>query len=141
MYTTQQKLEDRYGAQELVRLTDRNEVATDTIDAAIVADAISEAVAIIDGYLARRYALPLAETPPLIAGIARIIAYWKLHIVTPDEKTQDEYEGAMTQLREIADGTIRLPLGEAEPTETGGTGARVTDRDRPMSADQMKGFI
>lgn len=140
-YTTQQALEDRYGSDELVALTDRGSVATDQVDADTVAKAIASAAAIIDGYVARRYVLPMAETPPLIAELAEIIAYYKLHLVRPGEKTQDEHDDAMKKLREIAEGTIRLPIDETTAEETGGTGAQFTDRDRPMEASKMKGFI
>src|SRR5690606_6605607 len=46
----------------LVALTDRAEVATGEIDQDVVDRALADTDAMIDGYIAARYALPLAAT-------------------------------------------------------------------------------
>lgn len=140
-YTTQTLLVERYGARMLVQLTDRAEVATGTIDASVVAGAIAGAAAVIDGYLAGRYMLPLVEVPPLIPDLAEAIAIWKLHIAAPDPKIEADHQAAIRALKDIAAGVIRLPVAGAAPAGTGGTGARLTDRERPLTQDNMKGFI
>lgn len=140
-YATQAQLTERFGERLLVELTDRGEVVTDTIDSDVVDRALADTDAMIDGYLAARYALPMATVPPLITDLAQVIAIYKLHVFEPNEKIRKDYEDALRQLREISSGAIKLPIAGLEPAGTGGTGARVTDRERPMTEQNLKGFI
>ena len=140
-YTTEADLIDRYGERMLVLLTDRASPATGTIDSAVVSAAIEGAEAVIDGYLATRYALPLSAVPKLISEIAEAIAIWKLHPAAPDPKIEADYRTAMTLLGDIAAGRVRLEVAGVASAETGGTGARLTDRERPLTEDNLKGFI
>lgn len=140
-YATLAQLTDRYGAQMLVNLTDRAEVATGEIDEAVIDRALADTDALIDGYLAGRYVLPLAATPPLLADLAGAIAVWKLHTHKPDDKIEADYRDARRTLDAIAKGDVRLPVAGVEPAGTGGSGARITDRDRPFTEANLKGFI
>jgi phage gp36-like protein len=140
-YTDQTQLEDRYGTRLLVELTDRAETATGQIDAATVARALNDTDAVIDGYIAARYVLPLTPVPDLIADLAQSIAIYKLHVFTPSEKIATDYRDALRALEQIARGVIRLEAQGVAPASTGGGGAQTTDRDRPMTADNLKGFI
>jgi phage gp36-like protein len=140
-YATLDQLIDRYGAAMLLALTDRADPPAGAIDAAVVARALADTDAMIDGHLAVRYRLPLAEVPPLVADLAQMIAIWKLHPYTPDPKIAEDYQGAVRTLEAIAAGRVRLPAGGAEPAGTGGTGARATDRDRPLTAESLRGFV
>ena len=88
-----------------------------------------------------RYKLPLASTLPAIADIAQVIAIWKLHVYAPDDKIATDYKKALTTLRDLSTGSQRLDLAGAEPESSGGSGVQVTDRDRPLQADKMTGFI
>ena len=140
-YATLQQLSDRYGEEMLVLLTDRADVATGLIDAAVINRALADTDAMIDGFLKGRYILPLSETPPLLADIAQMISIWKLHRHQPNEKIEKDYKEAMSLLDRIATGKIRLPIDGAEPATSGGSGARITDRARPLTAENLKGFI
>ena len=55
-YCTTDNLIDRYGADELLRLTDRDN--NGFIDEQAVSAAIEDASDLIDGYLGGRYTLP-----------------------------------------------------------------------------------
>lgn len=140
-YATQDQLIDRFGERMIVALTDRGETASGMIDADVIVRALVDTDAMIDGYLAARYALPMAETPPLVSDLALTIAIYKLHVAAPDPKIDDDYKQALRSLRDIAAGTIRLPVAGVEPGGTGGTGVRITDRERPLTESNMKGFI
>lgn len=140
-YTTQQDLIDRYGEQLLISLTDRAAVATGAIDADVVDQVLGDTDALIDGYLATRYKLPLAQVPPVVSAIALRIAIYDLHVYQPNEKIGDDYKEAVRQLKDIASGAIRLPVAGVEPEDTGGGGARMTDRERPFTGANMTGFI
>lgn len=140
-YCTQADLIERYGSQFLVDLTDRAEVATGTIDADAVTRAISEADALIDGYVKGRYVLPFSTVPDPLGTISREIAIYKLHVYEPSKKIDDEYNQALKTLEAIAKGTILLDADGVTPSGTGAGGVRVTDRERPFTADNMKGWI
>ena len=140
-YTTLAKLTERYGERMLIALTDRGEIANGAIDTVVVDSAITGAEAMIDGYLAARYSLPLTATPRLIEELAEAIAIWKLHVSDAEPKIEKDYDAAIRTLKDIASGTIRLDVAGAEPAGTGGTGVRITDRERPLTADNLKGFI
>jgi phage gp36-like protein len=141
-YATLAQLIDRVGEPMLIDLTDRDEVSTGAVVLAVVDRALADTDALIDGYLAAKYALPLASTPPILADVAGAIALWKLHLTTPEDKVKVDYDAAMRSLREISQGMIRLPDAEGlEPGSSGASGVIVTDRERPFTADNMKGFI
>ncbi|MEL7166973.1 MAG: DUF1320 domain-containing protein [Pseudomonadota bacterium] len=140
-YTTLQALTDRFGERLLVELTDRAEIATGAVGTGVVDAAIADTAALIDGYVAARYALPMTVVPPLVASLALDIAIYKLHIYEPSEKIVADYKAAMKSLEGISSGSIRLPIAGAETPSTGGSGARSTDRDRPMTAENLKSFI
>jgi phage gp36-like protein len=140
-YASQADLVDRYGAPMLVDLTDRAEVATGAIDDAVIARALADTDAAIDGYLKGRYALPLPTTPPALRDIALSIAVYKLHRDAVSEKIRVDYVDAIKSLALISSGTIRLDVAGIEPEASGATGVRFTDRDRPLTADSLKGYI
>lgn len=140
-YATQAQLSDRFGADLLVRLTDRGPLPTGEIDSDVVARALADADALIDGYLAARYQLPLATVPALVVDLALAIAVYKLHVFQPDPKIEADHKAALSTLRDIARGDIRLAVAGVEPVTSDGGGAVVTDRERPFTADKMTGFI
>ena len=141
-YATQTGLTERYGEAMLVALSDRAEVPTGTVDADIVARALTEADALIDGYLAGLYALPLATTPPLLVQLAEAIAIYNLHLTEPEAKVKADYEAAIKRLGEIARGVIKLAdAAGLEPAAPTGAGVQITDRERAFTPDSMTGFI
>lgn len=140
-YTTLAALTARYGADMLIRATDRGVVPTGEIDAAVVSKACDDATALIDGFLADRYILPLAVVPPLVSALAEDVAIYRLHPYEPDPKIKADFDAAMRSLRDIAAGTIRLPVAGVEPATSGSSGAEFTHRERPMTETSLKGFI
>ena len=140
-YTTQAELAARYGTELLVQLTDRAAVATGTIDADVVTRAIADADARIDAAVKLRYVLPLSPVPAVIGEISRRITIYTLHVFEPSEKIVRDYKDALADLDRIGKGTLQLDAAGVEPATTGGGGARVTDRERPFTADSMKGWI
>ncbi len=141
-YATLAGLVARYGADMLRDLTDRADPPTGEIDEAVAEGALDHADAVIDGYLAGRYQLPLTEIPPRVTSLAEEVAIWRLHRHTPDAKIEADYKQAVASLKDIANGIQRLPLPlGGEPVDTGAGGVTVTDRERPMTADNLRGFI
>lgn len=131
-YLTRASLEARFGAPLIADLESGG---------AEVSDAIADAHAEVDTYLAGRYALPLAAVPDAIARIAAQIARYNLwrRDVAADHPAYVAYRDALKDLAKIADGTVNLgltPLGTTL-TEEGGVTSSAPDRvfDRDTLAD------
>ena len=111
-----------------LRSTDRSAFPADDVahaDRAVarINQGIEEAQGIIDGFLARRYTLPLVKTPGILITWARAIVRYKLH---DDRQTDDrsdpvvrDYRDAMKLLEQIAQG--KFSLGVEDPNA--GTGS------------------
>lgn len=140
-YTSQSLLTERFGAALLVQLTDRAAVPTGLVDPVVVGRAVSDTDAVIDGYLAGRYVLPLGATPPLVADLALSIAIYKLHPFAPDPKIEADYKDAVKALEAIAKGVIRLPIAGVEVAGNENDGVVTIDRTRDMTPENMRGFI
>lgn len=140
-YATVQQLRGRFSDQLLVQLTDRGDVATGVVDEAIVAGELANTDAVINGYLAGRYRLPLESVPELLVDLALTIAIYKLHNFSPEPKIKDDYDAAMKALRDISSGAIRLQVAGIEPTSSGSSGVQVIDRERPLTPENMIGFV
>lgn len=107
-YATQSDMTDRYGEQELIEQTDRTN--TGLVDATVVARVLSDASAMIDGFMASRYVLPLASVPPLLVGLCCDLARYALYPDAVPTAVADRYKDAIARLKEIAAGTIKLDL-------------------------------
>ena len=139
-YATLDNLLDSYGSVLLVQLTDRDELATGQINADIVERALLNTDAVINGHLGR-YQLPMSDVPELLVELAQVIAIYKLHRFKPDPKIKDDYDAAMRMLRDISNGIVTLSIAGTELPGTEGNGVRITDRERPLTEDNLKGFI
>ncbi|OZA18502.1 MAG: hypothetical protein B7Y02_01440 [Rhodobacterales bacterium 17-64-5] len=140
-YAIQQLLVDRYGERLLLQVADRADPPAGTIDADVVARALADTDAMIDGYLAGRYVLPLQSTPPLLIDLAAQIAIYKLHVYAPDQKIADDYKDAVSTLTKIANGVVRLPIAGVEPAGAGNAGVETIDRERDFTPENMRGWI
>lgn len=141
-YATATHLIDRIGEPLMIALTDRGEAQTGQIDGAVVDRALADATALVDGYLATKYALPLSEVPGLVVDITGAIAVWKLYITEAPDKVRADYDGALRMLRDIASGAVRLVgVAGVAPAASGAQGVQTNDRERPFTPDTMRGFI
>jgi phage gp36-like protein len=140
-YATLPQLIDRYGEPMLIELTDREDPPTEAIVAAVVDRALADTDAMIDGYLAGRYALPLAETPTLLTDLALQIALYKLHRNVASEKVQRDHDAAVRTLRDIASGAVRLSVAGLEPAGSDAGAVRTNEPDRRLTPGSMRGFI
>ena len=138
-YAGQQDLIDRFGAGELQELADRDNDGV--IDAAVVADALADADALIDSYIAGRYDLPLAATPPRLIDVASDIGRYKLYKDEPTETVATRYKDAVSFLRDVSAGKASLDVGgAAPPAAAGGDTVRTSGDGRAFTAADMEGF-
>lgn len=136
-YATSQELIDRLGTREATMLSDRTN--TGAPDATVLARALGEAEDVINGYIGRRYALPLttsagqaAATPETVKRLAIDIARYLLTgtEVMESEAVRNRYKDAISLLDKIADGKVRLGdlalAGAGGPAPVGGSFAART---------------
>ena len=140
-YASLALLTARYGEAMLVDLTDRETPATGAIVTEVVDRALADTDAMIDGFLAGRYQLPLSAQQPLLVDIALRVAIYKLHREVVADKIKSDYDGALGELKMISIGTIRLSAAGIEPAASGSSGVRTNDRERDMTPDNLKGFV
>ncbi|WP_368565495.1 gp436 family protein [Pseudoxanthomonas sp. UTMC 1351] len=105
-YATQDDLVSRFGETEIIQLSDR--ANTGAIDAAVIADKLTDADAEIDSYLAGRYTLPLSPVPLTLQRLACDIARYHLYDDRPIEYVVKRYEAAIRFLEMVAKGTVQL---------------------------------
>ena len=116
-YCTQADLIGRYGEAELTQLTDREQFGG--IDAAVLATAIADADAEIDGYLSDGgYPVPLESPPYLLTRHACVIARAHLYADIKTEEVKADYAKTLAWLERIASGAVRLPSGADDRTST-----------------------
>ncbi len=136
-YCTQSDLETRFGAEEILELTDRD--ADGVVDTGVLSTAIADAGNVIDTYVSKRYDLPLAETPAALTKIACELVRYDLHKEDPPVRVEAAYKSSMAMLRDIGAGRALLDIAGAEPT-----GAKddviVEAPGRIFNHDSMKGF-
>ena len=140
MYATQQDLIDRFGQEELVELTDRADPPAGVIDATVVTRALTDADALIDGYVGARYDLPLSSTPALLVDLAADIARYKLYKDDPTEAVESRNKAALATLRDISTGKAKLDIAGAEPATSGAGAPEVSAPDRLFTRDTLDGF-
>lgn len=136
-YCTRADMLDRFGAEELIQLTDRPNPETreyaGVIDEAVLARALADAAAEIDGYLAGRYPTPLDPVPDAIARYACDIARYQLYATAPTDNVKKRYDDARKYLLEVGKGVIGLRDTEVPPQSSNGarmqSGGRVFGRN------------
>ena len=77
-YATQTDLEQHFGLDELIELTDRATPPAGAIDADVLSHVQDAADGEIDGYIGMRYTLPLPSVPPRLVHLACDITRYHL---------------------------------------------------------------
>jgi phage gp36-like protein len=112
-YASEADLDQKWG-REIVDLS-ANDAGTGARDPSRIAASLAAAAAIIDGYLARRYRLPLAPTAvgvTLLRNAACDLALGQL-CNTPGTRNEiviDAEKRALAFLRDVADGKAAIPV-------------------------------
>lgn len=110
-YATPTDLEQRFGAAELIQQTDLTGAGAANADT--LARALDDASALIDGYLASRYPLPIATPPALLVTLCCDLARYALYIDAAPEVVEKRRDAAVSTLRDIAAGRVQLDVGQA----------------------------
>lgn len=118
-YANAQDIIDRYGNDTLLMLTDRD--GDDQVDTQVIDQAVADATAEIDTYLAAKYSLPLPTTPSVLVRLCVDIAIYRLSSTADmvTEEKRQRYEDATTLLRRIAKGEVSLGISQPAPSSNG----------------------
>ena len=118
---------------------EREELVEPLIEAAI-ADADAE----IDGYLAKRYTVPISPAPRVLNKFSKDIAVYNLFSrIGIDESSEQKnilnrYNAAIKFLTLLAEG--KVDIGVSDTTETARTGFSVSSSSRLFSRDKLRGM-
>lgn len=152
-YATAADMVARFGARELVQLTDP---AAQQLDEGRIATALQDAHMLIDGLIGRAYVLPLAGCatdasgermpPPQLVRIACDIArYYLYDDLAPQSEVAARHKQALAELEAIASGQALLscPLGDAPGrllSDNKGVEAEVLYHFAPRQMDAAGGY-
>ena len=107
MYATLQDMQSRFGI-DLLRVAFLP--GTETLDEAVITQALADASSLIDGYLAGRYPLPLAHVPTALVPICCDIARHRLYGEQSPEQIGKRYDAALSFLKSVGKGELALGL-------------------------------
>jgi phage gp36-like protein len=137
-YATQQDMIDRFEQNEIIQLTDTTN--SGVIDAAVLAKALSDADAQIDGYLVSRYTLPLATVPKSLVRFACDITRYYLYDDAATDEVRRRFEDAVKFLNLVAQGKLSFgPDANQVPTLASG-GPQATGDDRTFNKANLADY-
>jgi phage gp36-like protein len=138
-YCSKQDLIDRFGNDELVQLTD--DANTGVINDVVLNQAISDASAEMDGYLASRYQLPLANQPQVLKPLACNITRYLLHDESAGDQVTKRYDAAIKSLVNISKGIISLGLTDTGTTAQSNDLVEMQSAGSVFARNKSTGFI
>jgi len=146
LYATPDELVTKWGRVEMTRLTAEDKLRDEAPDIDKMAGALVEASGIADDYLRKRYALPLRAPFPasLVLNVMHLARY-QLSLGgdrTPSTQVKDARDGAVSWLKQVAEGGVLLdlPAAGAATGGAGGVAARFSDRERVIPSGGRLGW-
>lgn len=139
-YASQQNLIDRFGENELIQLTDRDSLGA--IDADVIARALADADAEINGYLSTRYTLPLSPVPAVLEKLACDIARYQLFENKATDIVKERYENSVRFLKDVVSGKVTLGVdGSGESAATISNAVQISSTTPVFRRGDSQGFI
>ncbi|MBF0212286.1 MAG: DUF1320 domain-containing protein [Magnetococcales bacterium] len=146
MYTTTTEMIEAYGQETIQDLTDRADPPLGEIDHALLQRAIDAACELVDGYLTRRYALPLAQVPADLAAHVMALAFFNLHRnrrETIEAHIRQARDEAVKYLVDLGQGVIVLhaqPSAVTSSTPVSGASPLFVAPPRIFDSRTLRGF-
>lgn len=112
----------------------------------IIEGAIADADAEIDGYLSKRYAVPLSPAPRVINKFSKDIAVYNLFSrigidESTDQKTYlNRYNAAIKFFELVADGKVSIGTEADDPASAAATGFSAKSNTRLFTRGSMRGM-
>lgn len=140
VYATQADMVSVFGEREVIALTDRSLLGT--IDATVLADALSLASDEIDAYLDGRYALPLPNVPRLLTRICCDITRYRLSggDAQETEPARNRYKDSIKMLESIKRGDLTLGLDPAQQEVPTRGAVQISNGIRTFSRDTLADY-
>ena len=139
-YATPQDMLNQFGENELVSLTDRDNVGV--VDDDLVLKALETAEGEINAYVGAKYQLPLANVPVIVRDFACDIARYRLSgaEVTETEIVRKRYQDAIKFFERVSKGdvTLGVDLSNAKATPSGSV--KTSNPAKVFNDDAMAGF-
>lgn len=142
-YCTQADISMILNSSTLIALTDQDDPPV-TIDATVVAWAITSADNLINSSLAGSYTVPLATTPALVKDISVDLAIYNLYARRPEtgmvpDLMVTRYKDRLKQLNQIVEGVIAFP-DLVTGTPAGSYKVNKSSTDRIFSSSFMDNY-
>lgn len=128
----------KFGFDEVVRMTD--ESGTGRIDRDLLVGALGDAQAIVEGYLASRYALPLTTVPALVSLAIADIARARLYPRGAPDGVAANATSAEKRMQSVQAGTTPLPVTGTSPPEATTSAPVVFVAGRRRYPDGLEGY-
>jgi phage gp36-like protein len=112
----------------------------------IIDAAIADAEGEIDGYLTKRYAVPITPTPKVINKFAKDIAVYNLYSRTGIDESGGEksylnrYNAAVKFLTLVAEGKVSIGAQADQPQIAAAAGFSVSSNQRLFNRESMRGM-
>lgn len=150
-YATSTDITDKYGANYLVDVADRDD--NDTADTTAVTEALDDAASQIDAVIGKRFAVPLATVPPWLVrcnvdvAVYELASEGRLSLTTEMAHKHVKWLGGLDErgrpvkgfLEKVADGEVSLGLGDNEPDTL--AEPVIYDDDRVLGVGSTEGLI
>lgn len=113
---------------------------------ALAVDAVADACAEIDGYLSKRYQVPVSRPPKVLNKLAKDIAAYNLvSRMGVDEGEREKtflnrYNAAIKFLLEVAKGTVSIGIDEENGSGAAANGFQMQSSGRIFSRESMEGW-
>lgn len=141
-YATQAEFEDKFGTELTIELTNLENPSAVAVDTDVFGRSQVDGDALIDSYLAVRYALPLSSNPPILRLIALDIYRYLLAHNANEADVRQRYEDALRMLQQIANGTLKLAVEEIDDAAAVGAPAySAPERTFTVSTSASRGTL
>ena len=140
-YATITAMQQRFGEQELIYLSERDNAPADVINTAVIEQAITDASDVIDGYLAGRYELPLVTVPNLLEQFCCDIARYKLGTNDTPEHIETRNKEAIKFLTSVAKGELSIGVNALGQDAKVQNTATIQSAGSVFAREKTKGFI
>ena len=137
-YCSKQDLIDRFDEDELIRLTDRDNLGV--INDVVLSQAITDASAEMDLYLSR-FQLSLDDLPSALKSFACDITRYRLYDDQASEQVTKRYDGAMKSLLAISQGKISIGKNDSGTPVQSADLAQIESAGSVFSRNSSNGFI
>lgn len=142
-YATVDNLKAVIPPGDLQLLTDWTGVVDEVDDTRLLA-ALQDATATVNGWIAKRVRLPLANPPQMLMVVTRDLALHRLYANTggtiPDA-VKALHDGAMAYLKDVSRGEVSIGDETAEDTAVTSPGAVLDEGEPPVfTRETLKGF-